>query len=211
MLSHPSCCRSRDSISRSRSSGRESSSSTGAARSESHAAPSGAAVAAAAALLPQQQQQPTMSCRQSRAMARPAPLAPLLLLHLLLLAPPPPRANAQTDNDRRAAHYLDGVFQYDALRTDDVVAPPGTVCDHEQWSEAECFTGASTLHPPVRPPVRWSAAGLPPLRLSAAVGEDARRELRLRAPKPAPAPPRPARHSLVTRSLALISSSSRRG
>jgi hypothetical protein len=210
MLSHPSCCRSRDSISRSRSSGRESSSSTGAARSESHAAPSGAAVAAAAALLPQQQQQPTMSCRQSRAMARPAPLAPLLLLHLLLLAPPPPRANAQTDNDRRAAHYLDGVFQYDALRTDDVVAPPGTVCDHEQWSEAECFTGASTLHPPVRPPVRWSAAGLPPLRLSAAVGEDGRRELRLRAPKPAPAPPRPARHSLVTRSLAL-SSSSRRG
>ena len=46
-------------------------------------------------------------------------------------------------------HYIDGVFQYDALRTDDVVAPPGTVCDHEQWSEAECFTGASMLHPPI--------------------------------------------------------------
>eukprot|EP01046_Picozoa_sp_COSAG06_P020805 COSAG06_NODE_1538_length_9150_cov_102.886200_11_plen_282_part_00 len=174
----PSCCSSNESISRIRSIGRESSGGTVAVRSESHVAPSGAAVAAAAALLPQQQQQPMMSRWQSRATARPSLLASRLLsllLLLLLLAPPPPSANAQIDNDRRAAHYLDGVFQYDALRTDDVVAPPGTVCDHEQWSEAECFTGASTLHPPVRP-----------LRLSAAVGKDGRRELRLRAPKPAP-------------------------
>eukprot|EP01044_Picomonas_judraskeda_P018032 COSAG03_NODE_3499_length_1980_cov_0.933546_1_plen_218_part_10 len=73
----------------------------------------------------------------------------LLLFVQQLLLFTPPIAVQQTNNDRRAAHYIDGVFQYDALRTDDVVAVPGTVCNHEQWSEAECFTGASTLHPPV--------------------------------------------------------------
>ena len=51
-----------------------------------------------------------------------------------------------------APYYVGGIFQYNAQRASNVNPPGGSRCLHTQWTEAECFTGASgSAHSEIRP------------------------------------------------------------